>query len=410
MAFEHSTNGGNGSTARSLEASDKPGHERRAAQTLANSGTNTIETIRIGKSGITASRIAMGTWAIGGWMWGGNNDLVESIHTIRAALEHGITLIDTAPVYGFGRSEEIIGVALSGGLRDRAVIATKAGLEWRNGEVWRNATPARIRKEVEDSLRRLQTDYIDIYQVHWPDPLVPIQETAGALARLLKEGKIRAIGVSNYSPEQMTAFRSRSHPLGATLPTTSLSGRPKAACLHTRRNTTLPSCGGALCRGLLTGTISVTTQFKGDDLRRNDPKFQEPRFSQYLAAVASLDRYARERYGRGVLALAVRWVLDQGDTVALWGARRPAQLDPVQETMGWKLDHQAKTRIDEILKQTVKDPVGPEFGSAFAGTLGAWGLVSCPANSLDGDRHENRNCRNRTDGNLDSATSARRRP
>jgi aryl-alcohol dehydrogenase-like predicted oxidoreductase len=120
-------------------------------------------------------------------------------------------------------------------------------------------------------------------------------------------------------------------------------------------------CYGALCRGLLTGTITSATQFNGDDLRRNDPKFQEPRFSQYLSAVESLDRYAQQRYGLGVLALAVRWLLDQGDTIALWGARRPAQLYPVTDAMGWKLDDQAKEHIDEILLQTVRDPVGPEF-------------------------------------------------
>jgi aryl-alcohol dehydrogenase-like predicted oxidoreductase len=121
-------------------------------------------------------------------------------------------------------------------------------------------------------------------------------------------------------------------------------------------------CYGALCRGLLTGTIGATTKFNGDDLRRSDPKFQQPRFSQYLAAVSALDRYARVRYGRGVLALAVRWVLDQGgDTIALWGARRPAQLDAVEDAMGWGLDGQAKRVVEEILQQTVKDPVGPEF-------------------------------------------------
>ena len=125
-----------------------------------------METIEIGASGLSASRIALGTWAIGGWMWGGNTDLEESIRTIRSAIERGITLIDTAPVYGFGRSEEIVGMALAEGLRDRAVIATKVGLEWRDGKVWRNSSPARIRKEVEESLRRLRTDYIDLYQVH----------------------------------------------------------------------------------------------------------------------------------------------------------------------------------------------------------------------------------------------------
>jgi aryl-alcohol dehydrogenase-like predicted oxidoreductase len=323
---------------------------------------NTMEMIQIGASGITASRIALGTWAIGGWMWGGNTDVDESIRTIRSAVERGVTLIDTAPVYGFGRSEEIVGMALSEGLRKRAVIATKTGLEFRDGKVWRNASHARIREEVEDSLRRLRTDYIDIYQVHWPDPLVPVQETAGALARLLKEGKIRAVGVSNYSPAQMEAFREVA-PIHSVQPPYNLFEREaeSGVLAYAAQHGITVLCYGALCRGLLTGTITATTQFKGDDLRRNDPKFQEPRFSQYLAAVASLDRFAHERYGLGVLALAVRWVLDQGDTVALWGARRPAQLDPVADTMGWELDDQAKKRIDGILKQTVKNPVGPEF-------------------------------------------------
>ena len=323
----------------------------------------TMETIQIGASGLTASRIALGTWAIGGWMWGGNSDLGESIYTIRSAIARGITLIDTAPVYGFGRSEEIVGLALSGGLRHRAVIATKVGLEWRGGgKVWRNSSPARIRKEVEVSLRRLRTDYIDLYQVHWPDPLVPIHETAGELARLLKEGKIRAIGVSNYSADQMAAFREVA-PIHSVQPPYNLFEREAESGVlpYAAQHDIAVLCYGALCRGLLTGTITSSTQFKGDDLRRYDPKFQKPRFSQYLVAVAALDRYARKRYGLPVLALAVRWVLDQGETIALWGARHPAQLDPVTDAMGWELDDQAKRRIDEILLQTVKDPVGPEF-------------------------------------------------
>ena len=148
--------------------------------------------------------MALGTWAMGGWMWGGT-DQRESIATIHAALHQGINLIDTAPVYGFGVSEEIVGEALEG-VRSRAVIATKTGLEWRDGKVYRNATRERILKEVDDSLRRLRTDYIDIYQVHWPDP-VPVEETAEAMRSLYEAGKIRAMGVSNFSVAQMEHFR-----------------------------------------------------------------------------------------------------------------------------------------------------------------------------------------------------------
>src|SRR5580658_5530014 len=142
----------------------------------------------ISDTGMNVSRIAQGTWAIGGWMWGGTDER-ESIATIQAAIDQGINLIDTAPVYGFGVSEEIVGKALAAaGLRSRAVIATKVGIEWRDGKVYRNASRARIMQEVDDSLRRLRTNYIDIYQVHWPDPLVPIEETALAMRTLYEQG------------------------------------------------------------------------------------------------------------------------------------------------------------------------------------------------------------------------------
>src|SRR5258708_4680498 len=129
-----------------------------------------MELTAIPGTSLEVSPVAIGTWAIGGWMWGGTDE-AESVSTIRAALEHGINIIDPAPVYGFGRSEEIVGKAIAGGhLRSRVLIATKAGLEWEGERVFRSASRARILQEVENSLRRLRTDYIDIYQVHWPDP------------------------------------------------------------------------------------------------------------------------------------------------------------------------------------------------------------------------------------------------
>src|SRR3954467_6930611 len=123
-----------------------------------------IERAAIPGTSLKVSRVALGTWAIGGWMWGGTDE-AESIATIRAALEHGINVVDTAPAYGFGRSEEIVGKAIRG-VRPQVVLATKVGLDWKDGKVFRNASPERIFQEVEDSLRRLQTDYIDVYQVH----------------------------------------------------------------------------------------------------------------------------------------------------------------------------------------------------------------------------------------------------
>jgi aryl-alcohol dehydrogenase-like predicted oxidoreductase len=311
---------------------------------------------------LKVSRVAIGTWAIGGWMWGGTDE-AESIATIRAALDHGINVIDTAPAYGFGRSEEIVGKAIAEGrLRSRVIIATKVGLEWRDGQVFRNASRRRIFREIEDSLRRLRTDHIDIYQVHWPDPRVTVEETAEAMDTLFRQGKIGAIGVSNFSVDQMEEFR-RVAPIHVLQPPYNLFERGIEADLlpYCTRNQIATFGYGALCRGLLSGRMRADTVFDGDDLRRTDPKFLEPRFTEYLAAVRGFDRLARERFGKRVIHLAVRWMLDQGITTALWGARHPAQLRQVDEVSGWSLDAAAKDEINRILRDLITDPVGPEF-------------------------------------------------
>jgi len=324
--------------------------------------TENIEYTRLGESAIPVSRICLGTWAIGGWMWGGTEE-DESIRTIRTALDKGVNFIDTAPVYGFGRSEEIVGKALKGYVpRDQVVVATKAGLEWNDkGKVFRNSSRARILKEVEDSLRRLQTDYIDLYQVHWPDPLVPIEETAAVMAALLKEGKIRALGVSNYNAEQLEVFR-RVAPLHSVQPPYNLFERQiEEAILPYATNHGLAILAyGSICRGLLSGRMKPGTRFEGDDLRQFDPKFRKPRFSQYLAAVSELDELAQHKHGRRVLELAVRWVIDRG-AIALWGARHPQQLEPLSGIFGWSLSKQDFKDIDDILQRHITKPVGPEF-------------------------------------------------
>jgi aryl-alcohol dehydrogenase-like predicted oxidoreductase len=322
-----------------------------------------METSKLLGDNLLVSRIGLGTWAMGGWMWGGTDE-DESIRTIRSAIDRGITLIDTAPVYGFGRSEEIVGKALaSGGLRQRVVIATKVGLDWSNGEPFRNATRARIFAEVEASLKRLRTDVIDIYQVHWPDPLTPISETADAMATLFKQGKIRAIGVSNFSPAQMSEF-ALAAPIHTAQPPYNLFEREieKDVLPYCDSDSIAVFAYGAICRGLLSGRMTPDTKFEGDDLRRTDPKFQSPRFAQYLEAVRLLEEFAQKNYGKRVIHLALRWVLDQpGVTAALWGARHPSQLDPVDGVMGWRLDGNALREIDRIIRDTIKDPVGPEF-------------------------------------------------
>jgi aryl-alcohol dehydrogenase-like predicted oxidoreductase len=295
-------------------------------------------------------------------MWGGTDE-AQSIATIRSAVERGVTLIDTAPVYGFGRSEEIVGKALAeGGLRDKVQIATKLGLSWKDGKPFRDSRPARIREEIEASLRRLGVDVIDLYQVHWPDLETPIADTAEALEALRQEGKIRAIGVSNFSPAQMDVFRTRAK-LDAVQPPYNLFEREIEADVlpYAEASGLSVLAYGALCRGLLAGRVSAQTVFGGDDLRKQDPKFTGARFQQYLSAAAALKTLARERFDKSLPALAVRWILDQGPTIALWGARRPAQLDAIDQVAGWRIDEASKAEIDIILKRCIDDPIPPEF-------------------------------------------------
>jgi aryl-alcohol dehydrogenase-like predicted oxidoreductase len=322
-----------------------------------------METTSIRDIPAAASRVGLGTWAMGGFQWGGTDD-DESVRTIHAALDLGVTLIDTAPAYGFGHSEEVVGRAIDErGERDRVIIATKVGLERRGDMLYRNSTRQQIFEEAEASLRRLRTDYIDLYQIHWPDPATPYEEAAQALVDLQRDGKVRAIGVSNYSVDAMERFGLVATIATAQPPLNLFERQAQADILpFCKANGIAALTYGALCRGLLSGAIDQTTRFQGDDLRKLDPKFQPPRFAQYLEAVKLLDRYAHDRYGKGVLALAVRWALDQpGVSVALWGARHPGELAPLYDVLGWHLDAEALAYVDEVLDHSVRDPVGPEF-------------------------------------------------
>jgi aryl-alcohol dehydrogenase-like predicted oxidoreductase len=322
-----------------------------------------MEKITINNGKITASRICLGTWAIGGWMWGGT-DVQESINTVLQALEQGINMIDTAPIDGFGKSEEIVGKALRQyGHREKVVLATKVGLQWtKDSKVSRNSSHQRILQEIEDSLERLQTDYIDLYQVHWPDLSIPLAEPARTLNTLLESGKIRAVGVSNFSVPQMQEFLQYC-PIHTSQPPYNLfeRGIEKDILPFTEKSDMVTLAYGPLCRGLLSGTMTEETKFKSDDLRAVDPKFQSPHFKEYLAAVAALDDYAKKKYQKNVLALAIRWVLDRGHTIALWGARHPEQLRNINECLGWSLDAEDMQEIDKILKLYIKKPLGPEF-------------------------------------------------
>lgn len=321
-----------------------------------------METIKINNINKEVSRIGLGTWSIGGWMWGGTDEK-ESVETILTALDKGISLIDTAPVYGFGKSEEIVGKALKEyGKRDDITLVTKVGLDWKNEQPFRNSSKERLQKELEDSLRRLQTDYIDVYMIHWPDNNTAFSETASQMAEFQKQGKIKSIAVSNYSPKQMDSF-SKTAELDILEPPYNMfeRGIDDEILPYCKENDIKTLVYGAICRGLLSGKITKDREFKGDDLRKSDPKFQGERFDMYLNAVDKLDKFAQENYNKRIIHLAVRWLLDHGADIALWGPRKPSQLDVVGDMTAWNLSKDDMKEIDRIIDETITDPVGPEF-------------------------------------------------
>jgi aryl-alcohol dehydrogenase-like predicted oxidoreductase len=321
-----------------------------------------METIKLHNLSHDVVRIGIGTWAIGGWMWGGTDEST-SIDTIRKAFDKGLNLIDTAPVYGFGTSEKIVGKAIKKhGNREDIVLVTKVALEWKDDVPYRNSTKERIMKEIDDSLYRLQTDYIDVYMIHWPDPKVPFEKTAEAMQKLKDQGKIKSIAVSNYSPDQMDKFR-KTAPIDVCEPPYNIFEREI-------ENNVLPYCKkndiktltyGALCRGLLSGKMDRKREFQGDDLRKMDPKFKPDRFEQYLNAANELNKFAQKNYNKNVRDLAVRWVLDKGADIALWGLRKPEQLEGIDHVFNWKIDEGGMKEIDNILDKNINNPVGPEF-------------------------------------------------
>ncbi|MFP8490298.1 aldo/keto reductase [Gracilimonas sp. Q87] len=322
-----------------------------------------MEFTRVSNLDFEISRVTLGTWAIGGWMWGGTNE-EQAVDTVLEALRKGITTIDTAPVYGFGKSEELVGRAVQEfGDRENIQIATKAGLEWDEDEnIIRNSTPERILKEIEDSLERLQTNYIDIYQIHWPDLKTNFSETAAVLKELYESGKIRAIGVSNFSPEQMDEFRNTA-PIHVCQPPYNLFEREIESDLvpYCKENDISLLTYGALCRGMLSGKMDEDYTFEeGDQRKDQDPKFQGDDFRKYLEAVDKLEEYAALNFDKKVIHLAVRWILDKGIDSAIWGARKPEQVT-FNQVFGWEISKEQINEIEEIVEGTVESHSRPEY-------------------------------------------------
>lgn len=309
-----------------------------------------MEHVRIPALDREVTRVALGTWSMGGWMWGGAEP-GPARQTIERALDAGIDIIDTAPVYGFGLSEELVGEVISARrCREDVVIATKTGFVWdERHEPWRDSSVATIRREVRESLRRLRTDYIDIYQVHWPDESVPFEETAAELDRLRAEGLVRAVGVCNYSVAQMVAFEAGGALAGAQFRYNLFERSVESDVLPYACDRGLTTFAySPLARGLLAG--GMTAAHEASDAARRGEMFHGDAYRRHLAAVARLDEFAHREFGRRVIHLAIRWLLDQpGLSVALWGARRPGQLDAVDGVWGFTIGPDAQSEIDRII-------------------------------------------------------------
>ncbi len=292
-------------------------------------------TREIGRSGIQASAIGLGTWAIGGWMWGGTDE-AKSIKAIQASIDEGISLIDTAPAYGQGVAEEIVGKALKG-RRDKVVLATKCGLVWHtqkgnhffdydSGPVHRYLGKDAIIYEVEQSLKRLGTDVIDHYITHWQDPTTPVEETMEALELLKTQGKIRSIGASNTTPEDVAAYLVAGQ-LDAVQEEYSMIKRDldtTMAPLCVEQGVSILSYS-SLALGLLSGKIGPDRVFEGDDQRKDNPRFSMANRQKVAQLMQAISEVA-ETHGATCAQTVIAWTVQQpGITFSLCGARDAGQ-------------------------------------------------------------------------------------
>ena len=292
-----------------------------------------MRTRKLGWTDLHLTTIGLGTWAIGGgdWKFGwGPQDDRESIASIIHAIEKGINWIDTAAVYGLGHSETVVGKAIKE-LPERPIIATKCSRVWDNeGNITSNLKSESIRREVEDSLKRLDIDVIDLYQIHWPNPESDIEEAWITIADLIKEGKIRYAGVSNFISEQIEQIKNI-HPVASIQPPYSMLKRNIEEELlgYCEENEIGVIVYSPMQKGLLTGKFSRerAQNLPDNDHRKRDPQFLEPELSINLRLAEALSNIA-EKNGNTLAQLAIAWVLHHPEvTSAIVGARHPSQIE-----------------------------------------------------------------------------------
>jgi aryl-alcohol dehydrogenase-like predicted oxidoreductase len=315
-----------------------------------------MQTRQLGKTDLHLSVIGLGAWAMGGggWKFGwGEQDDDESIRTMQRAVELGVNWIDTAPVYGTGHSEEVLGRALKG-MAKRPIVATKCGRRWDEtrtpfGRIKRES----VLQEVDDSLRRLDVECIDLYQMHWPQPDEDIEEGFAAMADAVKAGKVRHIGVCNYSVAQLKRVLPI-HPVASLQPPYSMLVRGVEAELLSfcAENGIGVVCYSPMQKGILTDKFTrewVASLAKDDHRSSADVRFQEPELSKNLALVEGLKPIARAA-GRSVAQLAIAWTLRRSEvTSAIVGARRPSQIEETVGAGDWTLSADEIRAVDALL-------------------------------------------------------------
>ncbi|MCF7871139.1 MAG: aldo/keto reductase [Candidatus Omnitrophica bacterium] len=309
---------------------------------------------KIGGINMPISPVTLGTWAFGGGIWWGPQEDKDSVEVIDEAVRGGITMIDTAPVYGRGRSERVIGDFLrKHKLRERIVLATKLGLDWQGPKILHNLSQKRMLEEVDLSRSRLQTDYFDLYQVHWPDPDTPIAETAETMYKLKQKGITKAVGVSNYSLAQISEFM-KYCPIDCLQPEYSMFKRDIETDIIPicEKNDIAIISYAPLYSGLLTGKFFLKETIIPEDRNRKLKSFHfaEPYFSINKEILEKLEGIA-SRYQKTLTQLVINWNFSQsGITSSIVGSRRPKQVKENLGSMGWKISDKDQEAIDEICK------------------------------------------------------------